>query len=152
MDLSGNEIHRNEIHPARLMKTLLRAPRLPQRECVAGHTRVQTLVLNKLFVCSEGKKQPSPQVKKKLYIFLSITQSISPPQSTAPDFKRGHKSAQVSSFIPLPLSNYTDRIYDLNLAWVNVFGAFTGPTSLTPSVTIIAEAQQSASQQKLETF
>lgn len=27
-----------------------------------------------------------------------------------------------------------------------------GPTDLTPSVTIVSEAQQSASQQKLETF
>lgn len=79
---------------------------------------------------------------------------MSPPQSpsTTPDFKRGHKSTQVSSFIPLLLSNYTNGKYDLNLAQVNVSGAFMGPTSLAPSVAIRVEAQQSASQQKLETF
>lgn len=106
----------------------------------------------------QGKKQyPSPKLRKGFgffFFFLKYnTKHLSPQSpSTAPDFKRGHKSAQVSSFIPLLLSNYTNGKYDLKLAQANVFGAFMGPTGLTPSVAIIAEAQQSASQQKLETF
>lgn len=97
-----------------------------------------------------GKKPTiCPQLKKVKHTNTKHLSSTS--LSTAPAFKRGHSSPQVS-FHPITAQYIPIRLYNPDLAQENVFGAFLGPSGPAPSVAIIAEAQRSASQQKLETF